>query len=49
MIQLLQQQSEFDLMLKSAFFIGSAVGFGYEKRLRERKRRKHRKPGDDKH
>ena len=32
---------------KDAFFIGSAMGFGYEEGLRERKRRKRKRFSDD--
>ena len=38
---------EDNFTIKDAFLIGSAIGFGYERKLRERKQRKHRKPSDD--
>ena len=36
-----------DFTAKDAFFLGCAMGFGYEEGLRERKRRKRKRFSDD--
>jgi len=40
-------ESKDDFTAKDAFFLGGAMGFGYEEGLRERKRRKRKSFSDD--
>jgi hypothetical protein len=42
-----QARLQGDLTARDAFFLGSAIGWGYEEGLTERKRRKRKKFSDD--